>query len=144
MKIAVTSKHTDPFEVYPGMEVYLQPTGNGARNWDGIARNGEVVSVKRKYFYVVIRGTHYRSPEIKFSLQDFTSEDTDLNSGWLAYPTQQAFDDSREYKKMFAAVRQAWASYGTVEGLSSDAVRSIFKIMVSEGVIKNGDEWQKE
>lgn len=133
------ARHTEPFEVFPGMEVHLQPTGNGSRNWDGIARRGEVVSVKRKYFYVVIRGENYRSPEIKFSLQDFTSEDTDLNSGWLAYPTQEAFREAQEYEKMFTALRRAWTAYGTVSKLSPAAIKQIHEIMVSEGVIQSGE-----
>lgn len=127
------------FEVYPGMEVYLQPTGNGARHWDGIARKGEVISVKRKYFYVVIRGAIHSSPEIKFSLQDFTSEDVDLNSGWLAYPTQEAFREVQEYEKMFGEIRRAWTSYGIVKDLSPAAVKQIYEIMVSEGVIGRGE-----
>ena len=136
--MTVAVKHTEPFEVYPGREVYLQPTGNGARNWDGIPRKGEVVSVKRKYFYVVIRGVCHSSSEIKFSLQDFTSEDVDLNSGWVAFPTKEAFDGAQEYEKMFGELRRAWTSYGIVKGLSPSAVKQIYEIMASEGAIQSG------
>lgn len=128
-------RHTEPFEVCSGMEIYLQPTGNASRNWDGVAKKGEVVSVKRKYFYVVIRGVNYCSPEIKFSLQDFTSEDTDLNSGWLAYPSLTAFREAREWKRQLMLLRGAWHSYGVSDRLSAGAVKKIYEIMVAEGAI---------
>lgn len=130
-----TPRHTAPFEVYAGKEVYLQPTGNGSRHWDGTARKGEVVSVKRKYFYVVIRDGKDRSPEIKFNLQDFTSEDVDVNSGWLAYPTLEAFHEEQERRRMLGKLRYAWSSYGVAEKLSSAAVKQIYDIMVAEGAI---------
>lgn len=128
-------RHTESFEVCSGMEIYLQPTGNASRNWDGAAKKGEVVSVKRKYFYVVIRGVNYCSPEIKFNLQDFTSEDVDLNSGWLAYPSLDAFHEARERERLLGLIRSAWRSYGVTGRLSVGAVKKIYEVMVAEGAI---------
>lgn len=131
-----------PFKVCAGQEIYLQPTGNNSRHWDGVARKGEVVSVKRKYFYVVIRGSRFCSPEIKFSLQDFTSEDMDLNSGYLAYPSQEAFEEAQETERLIAEIRDALGyGLGRFDNISVSAAKEIYNILAAEGVIlKEGIE----
>ena len=127
-----------PFDVYVGQEVFLQPTGNASRWWNGVLKVGEVVAVKRKYFYVNLKESKGVAP-VKFSLESFYGALDDLNSGYLAYPSQEAFEEARKADGLIAEIRKALDyGHGRFDNISASAVEEIYNILVTEGVILKG------
>lgn len=137
----IRPRHTAPFAVCVDMQVYLEPTGNNARRWDGTPGIGWVVDVKRKYFHVVIEmGNGYRSLPVRFSLEDFACADCNNNGGYLAYPSMEAFREAQENFRMRKELRWAWSSYGVAECLPFTAVKQIYEIMAAEGIFPSNQK----
>lgn len=97
------------FQPYEGMTVYLRPTGNLDRFWDGKLIRGTVTSVKRVYFYV---DTERGSKKIPFSRKTCCNSDQDLSCGYEAYPSMEAYAKAVKKQEQWAEIRSVFTSYG--------------------------------
>ena len=84
--LAENAEYTSEISIEAGKKVFLTPTGNAKRGWDGVEPfEGIVTSIKRKYFYV--RRCDMSFCEVKFEKETLVSQCEDCNSGYLLWAT---------------------------------------------------------
>ena len=92
------------FEMYEGQAVLLQPFGNIARFLDGAPRRGEIVSIKRKYFYVQIANT---KTLLKFERETFININDDENSHYVLWETKEEYESFIQFWDNIAEIGSA-------------------------------------
>ena len=97
------------FQPCEGMPVYLRPTGNNDRFWNGQLIKGIVVAVKRIYFYV---DTEKGMRNIPFSRKTCCNSDLDLSCGYEAYSSEDAYRKAQQKEEQWAEIRTVFTSYG--------------------------------
>jgi len=97
------------FEIKVGQEVFLRPTGNNKRSWDGEPVSGCIYKIARKYFYVSVNG-HTWSDE-RFFIDDYTHDDGDSNAGYEIYENIEAVREAIEYERMLLEIRRYFAGH---------------------------------
>lgn len=119
----------------PGQTVWLTPGGNFARmyKFSELPVPTEIVSVKRKYFYVKYKGSQ---GEIKFDKETGRSVCEDCNSSWTLWDSPQAYKDRKESLNKLQAVRNALRNYRSDNALSLEDVRTIYAILDAAGLIR--------
>lgn len=129
-----------PFEIYEGKEVALRPTGNRRRGWNGEADFGVIEKIARKYFYVRVedRGNLI----VRFRLENFHCDDEQqVNGGYDIFSSYEDFALEMEREKMLLGISRLFSNrYYYQERISFEAVQSIFRILVDEGLIEEGVE----
>lgn len=120
------------FEIEVGQEVFLRPTGNYRRSWDGQPIPGRIVKIARKYFYVSVNG-HTWSDE-RFDREDFSCEEQDRNAGYVIYESEEAFRQDVEYEVMLRLVREFFSGRSG-KGLPYEALKQIHAILSYEDMI---------
>ena len=119
---------TQKFDIRPGQTVYLRPTGNYARHWDGKPIQAKVHHIARQYFYVEIHA--YRST--RFRRKDFTCADLgDCNGGYVIYPTLEAFQDAVEWECKLLALRRIFNDWR--QEFDLDTIVTIYELLESRG-----------
>jgi len=93
----------------------------------------EIVSVKRKYFYVKYKGSQ---EEIRFDKETGRSVCGDCNAFWTLWDSPQAYQDAKERQVKLQAVREVMRDYRADRMLSLEDVRTIYAILDSAGLIK--------
>lgn len=66
------------FKIEVGQDVFLKPTGNNGRGWDGKPIHGRIVKIARKYFYVFVDGRPLC--EDRFDRETFEYDEQDRNA----------------------------------------------------------------
>lgn len=123
---------TEMFEVVEGMTVFLQPTGNNERGWDGEPIRGTVSKIARKYFYVKLDERTWG--EERFDRKTFIHDDGDTNGGYIIYPSRKSFERAKEGKEMLYAIRIYFGGWANSPP-SYEALKQIYKILHEEGLI---------
>lgn len=125
------------FKIEVGQDVFLNPTGNNDRGWDGKPIHGRIVKIARKYFYVFIDGRPLH--EDRFDRETFEYDEQDRNAGFVVYGSLDAFRKEAEYIMMFHDIRCYFSDH-LISGykgnaLSYDTVKKIHGLLRHEGVI---------
>lgn len=116
-----------PFELNHADPVYMEPTGNAARSWDGNPIVGYVESIGRKYYYVLPENPWYG--RIKVDKQTNTCLDRDFNQGFIVFPSREAFDQAQGRKELLAKIRKAFDFGGAGNTLPYADLKSISEIL---------------
>lgn len=124
------------FEIYEGKIVALRPTGNRRRGWNGEPDLGVIEKIARKYFYV--RVEKGGNPTVRFNLEDFCFDDEQqTNGGYEVFSCYEDFVLEMEREKMLLGISRLFSNrYYYQERISFEAVRSIFRTLVDEGLIE--------
>ncbi len=130
----MNDSHLERIPQVPPGTVYLQPTGNAARFWDGEPLVGKVVKQARKYFYVTFNRATERFP-VKVAFDTYTVRDENSNEGYLVYPSLEEFTAEQERLAKLKRIREAFLFQNV--RLTAAAVRSIYETMLMEGAIKD-------
>lgn len=128
----MNDSHLERIPQVPPETVYLQPTGNAARFWDGEPLVGKVVKKARKYFYVAFNRATERCP-VKVAFDTYTVRDENFNEGYLVYPSLEEFTAEQECLDMLKQIREGLNVPRA--RLSYHAVKTIYDMMVAEKVI---------
>ncbi len=120
------------FKIEVGQEVFLRPTGNNKRSWDGEPIPGQIFKIARKYFYVSVNG-HTWSDE-RFDRKDFSCYDEDGNAGYVIYESEEALRMDMEYETMLLRVRRFFYGQSGKE-LPYESLKQIHEILSYEDVI---------
>ena len=120
------------FKIEVGQEVFLRPTGNNLRSWDGKPVPGRISKIARKYFYVSVNG-HTWSDE-RFDKEDFSCDEQDRNAGYVIYESEEAFRKDVEHETMRLEIGRYFSRGGGKE-LPYEAMKQIYDILSYEDVI---------
>ena len=123
---------TERFEIQVGQEVFLRPTGNNKRSWDGKPVPGRISKIARKYFYVSVNG-HTWSDE-RFDREDFSCDEQDRNAGYVFYESKEAFRKDVEHEIMRLKICEFFGRGGG-KCLPYEAMKQIHDILLYEDVI---------
>ena len=123
---------TERFNIEVGQEVFLRPTGNNQRSWDGKPVPGRISKIARKYFYVSVNG-HTWSDE-RFDREDFSCDGQDRNAGYVIYESEEAFRRDAECEIMRIKICGFFGGGGG-KGLPYEAMKQIYDILSYEDVI---------
>lgn len=126
------------FEIEVGQDVFLKPTGNNSRGWNGEPIHGRIVKIARKYFYVFIDGRPLH--EDRFDRETFEYDDQDRNAGYIIHSSLDEFYKEAEYIMMLHDLRRYFSDYLGSGGrkdnaLAYETVKKIYDLLRHEGVI---------
>lgn len=120
-----------PFTPEMGQKVYLQPLGNAVRGWDGKPITAYVTAVKRKYFYISRVQDGIRNAEIRIEIATAHYYDHNWNTGYNAFPSEEAFRNHmvNEKKRTALMCNTHW-----MRRASDDAILQIYEILEKAGI----------
>lgn len=111
-------------DVQIGQKVYLLGTGNLARNKNNI-KEGNIIKIGRKYFYVDIIGRPYTE---KFEINTLENINEDYNSKWVLYFSMTDLENEDERKKILFELRKFFDWAGNTKNLSLGQLQEIKEI----------------
>jgi hypothetical protein len=109
-----------------GAPVFLEPTGNGARRWDGKPEQYEIAAIGSKYF--TTKTDRWEGPRFDkntLSYPDFQKG----NSGYILYFSEQEFMDEMERRKLLRGIRDLFSYRGNDNSYSLSQLRRINDIL---------------
>lgn len=113
--------------------VFLLPTGNNARHWNGDPIPATKIKDTHKYIYVV------RFPQdipIKVLRSSYVAADQDSNGGYLCFPSLAEFSAEKERREKLSKIRDAMARVSMGAYLDLNAVCKIYDALATAGLIR--------
>lgn len=123
-----------PFAIEVGQEVFLKPTGNNSRRYDGKLVRGRIEKIARKYFYVLIDG-HCTCEDDRFDKETFEYDEQDRNAGFVIYESIAAYCKDTEYEMMLHNVRSFFSNRYGAEA-SYDTLKAIHSLLQQERLLR--------
>lgn len=119
-----------------GKEVYLRPTGNYARSWNGELKKTEIVKAARVFVTIEEYGREY-----KYRIGDFPENGVieitnDHNSGYQIFETLEDFESYKKLDNEISFIHKFF-SRGFSNRLSNFSDSDIYKIA---DILRDGED----
>lgn len=120
------------FPIKVGQEVFLEPTGNLVRRRSGDVQlqRGTIIKIARKYFYVD-RGSGW-GPD-KFEVETFQNINSDCNSAWILWATEEAYCEAKELERRLECIRSYFRNRHRSEMVPSEVINGVYEMIKGEG-----------
>lgn len=117
-----------------GDEIFLLPTGNNVRYYEGqkLPMLAKITAIKRTYIYAT--RLKIDRDELRFRKDDGKCAGDDVNAGWLAFRTHDDAVNELKRQDMLVAIHHS-TSAPSFNNLPYDAVKTIYDALEKNDAI---------
>lgn len=124
------------FETAVGQTVWLQPTGNAVRRWDGELYEGTVEKIAKKYIYV--RRNTGSQEVVRVDKETMRSTDAgDINSGCIAWESPYFYHAALLAGQRIKEFRTVFSNPRIYDEIPTGTIGRIYRLLADSGAIKD-------